>query len=237
VDLLSDVVLGGLIPSAFAAGASWTVSRAKDRLPERARWQLREPSRLTVCIARSSVQRRGAPVRPSTGLGQTLALSLVTPSLARAYPGINVPSLHFAEEVRDEVENDLILLGGPRKNRISAEIIKRLAASTGVDLTADELRIPGHDAIRHDEVPEPLTKDLGVVARVHNPWSASPRTLVLFAGVHTYGVAAAARYFVENVRPLRSRYRGDFVSVVCSDLRNGHVLPPREIYFAAVPSR
>jgi hypothetical protein len=234
MDLVTDIALTGIVPSLLLSGGGWAAGRLHERLPERRRWRLRDPSRLSICVSKKQGKStRTSSTPPYTGIGQTLALSLITPSLSRAYPRIGIPQVHFPDQIREATENDVVLLGGPKTNDLSADILRLVAERTGVVLGTEDLRIPGHEPLAHGLSREPLTEDYGLVARIGNPWSASPRTCVLFAGSHTYGVVAAARYFVEQVRPLRRRYSGDFVAVVRSEIRNAHVLPPREVHFAA----
>jgi hypothetical protein len=220
----------GLAPTVAVSAATWTASRLKDRLPERRRWQLAEPDRLTICVAKK-LPADAAASPPYTGIGQTMALAVIAPSLARGYPRTPFPRLHFPDQVSDEIENDLVLLGGPKTNDLSAEALRLIADRTGVDLGPEALLIRGRDPIPHLRTGD-LDHDVGVVARIANPWSRRRRTLVVLAGAHTYGVAAAARFFVEKVRPFAATYRGPFVAVVRSPIKNAYVLPAAEVFVA-----
>ena len=228
---LSEFAVMGVAPSVVVSGATWAAARMKDRMPERHRWRLTDPERVGICLSK---RERKPPVPPSTGLGQTIALGIIAPSLAKAYPGIAFQSVCFADQVRHETDDDLILLGGPKNNALAAEVCEYLAARTGVALGTTDLRFPDEpDPIPHEH-DEPLTQDYGVVARIESPWSGSRRTVLMFAGCHTFGTTAAARYFVENVRPMRKRYRGPFVAVALSQVRNDHVKHATEAYFARI---
>ena len=228
---IGDFTTTGLAPTLALSGVAWGASRARDRLPERRRWRLTDETRFAICLAK---KWPGGEVDspPYTGLGQTMALALLAPSLSRAYPRVELPTPHFACDTGIDVEHDLVLLGGPKTNVLSAEALKVVGERSGVHLDADELRYPRHEAIPHARR-GPLDHDHGLVVRMPNPWS--PRyTLVLFAGSHTFGVTAAARFFVEQVRPYGAGYRSSFVAVVRSQVRDTHVLAPRLLYHASL---
>jgi hypothetical protein len=228
----TDFATTGLAPSLVLSGMAWGASRARDRLPERRRWQLTDPGRLAICLAK---KMPGGDVDspPYTGLGQTMALTLLTPSLSRAYPGVELPTPRFACDASVDVEHDLLLLGGPKTNVLSADALRLVDDRSGVHLGPDELHYPRHEAVPHARQ-GPLAEDYGVVVRMPNPWSPRPRVLVLFAGSHTFGVTAAARFFVEQVRPYHAAYRAPFVAVVRAPVRDVHVLPPRLLYHASL---
>jgi hypothetical protein len=229
----TQFVTTGLAPSLVVSGVTWGAARGRDRLPERRRWQLADPSRLAIGIAKK-LPGEGVDSPPYTGIGQTMALTLVTPSLSRAYRRIEIPTPRFACDAGDDVEHDLLLLGGPKTNVLSAEALRLVGARSGVHLGTDDLRYPRHDAVPH-ACEGPLTEDHGVVVRMPNPWSPRPRTLVLFAGSHTFGVTAAARFFV-SMGPYRRGFSGPFVAVVRAAVRETHVLPPRLVYHARLPA-
>lgn len=232
MSLTGEILLTALTPSIGLAGLTWIGTKLRERVPERQRWRFYDAPTASVCIAQSVTSKTGVYFRPSTGIGQVRALALIAPSLSHAYPKFDTQRLCFPAEFRTEMERDVIVLGGPKHNDVSAEVLTRIEKLTGVNLTADKLIIPGQAPIDlNSSQNSPSTFDYGVVARLRNPFSAKPHMLVLLAGGHTYGVVAAARYFAESMKPLSKPYRNDFVAVVRSDIRNGHVLPPAELFF------
>ncbi|GIF65562.1 hypothetical protein Ais01nite_35970 [Asanoa ishikariensis] len=229
--LTEQVLLTALTPGVGLAVLTWFGTRLRQRVPERRRWRLKDPYSASICIAQSVTTNTGAYERPSTGVGQARALAVISPSLVRAYSQFDTQRLCFPDEFRKEMEQDVIVLGGPKNNEVAARILQRLEPRSQVKLDSLSLTAPNGVNIPLDQVTAPLTMDHGVVARITNPYSAKPRTIILLSGAHTYGVVAAARYFVQSVRPLGKKFKGDFIAVVESDIHNGHVLPPRELYY------
>ena len=91
------------------------------RLPGRRLWHYKDPSCLTVCAATSTLTNTGVYKRPATGIGQLRALAVATRSLYRAYRrNLDIQNILLStDSLQERIENDLLLLGGPKNNGIS----------------------------------------------------------------------------------------------------------------------
>jgi hypothetical protein len=61
--------------------------------------------------------------RPATGIGQVRALTLATRSLNQAYSKkFDVRNILLSDEnLQERIENDILILGGPKNNRVAAK--------------------------------------------------------------------------------------------------------------------
>jgi hypothetical protein len=89
-------------------------------------WRVRNRRKVTVVIARGEKQT-GEYLQPVTGAGQVVASSVLLPTLTRAYGISTTETICFPDEV-DQIDTarDLVILGGPKNNYISAEFFKLL---------------------------------------------------------------------------------------------------------------
>ncbi|GAB3159215.1 hypothetical protein GCM10027258_72020 [Amycolatopsis stemonae] len=104
-----------------------------------------------------------------------------------------------------EVRSDLILIGGPDGNPVTAGVLSRLDGVISIGFAAD----PGNGCAvfdrksglvaspRYDESGEPRT-DYGLVIRTANPFAPETAEVVLVAGCWGYGTAAAAETLRET---------------------------------------
>lgn len=173
-------------------------------LPARKLWQISNPTRLLICVAASTRTHTGKYRRPSTGIGQVRALAIISASLDTAYKRIDTKSIILSDEPkRTKLENDLILLGGPKNNEVTREFLERIQAKCSVSQTEEGIcwaigRAPvNYNPVSRDET---IRTDYGLIIRTKNPFSEGNKTVCLFSGGHTYGVVAAALYFTQKYR-------------------------------------
>jgi transcriptional regulator with XRE-family HTH domain len=147
-----------------------------------------------------------------------------------------------------ELQNHLVIIGGigwnPMVRRIQTELRKKLPVeqvddpqlSTGEvfrvrkEETGEEMTyFPATEEIDGDIQ---LTEDIGLIARLPNPFNSS-RTLTICNGVHSTGVLGAVLAVTdETVRPANEKYlaqqfpKGEFAMLVRVPLVSGSVLAP-----------
>ena len=182
------------------------------RLPRRRLWQLGNPANLVGCAATSTTTNTGVYHRPATGIGQVRALVLATRSLNHAYQrkmDFNNILLSI-DHLQERIENDLLLLGGPKNNQVTERFLKtisreqpalqvdskivwRIHRTRGQWSNQGALVYEGGATNRH------ITTDYGLIVRTQNPFTSRHRTAILFSGSHTYGTVAAAKFFTEDL--------------------------------------
>lgn len=173
-------------------------------------WKIQKPHRLVVIVANSSRIPTGEYLKPATGIGQVRALSCAFKSLIKAYDDIDIRNIYLStDHFQDQLENDLILLGGPKNNEVAKDFLDFLirqqpAKQLGSKVIwrenldgkwSDEKFDEYYGEVRDDSV----INDYGLIIRAQNVFSHDKRTVVLFSGSHTYGTLAAAKYFVEKL--------------------------------------
>jgi len=161
-------------------------------------------------------------------IGEMRSLIYVTPSLKDAYKKFSAFNIYVSDDnIASNLENDLILIGGPRGNRITKLILDKIDLPFSFDglnikidhngnLSSYGLFIEdGHDVFDH-----------GIILKTKNPLNRS-RSLILFAGLGMHGTTAAARCFVTEFKRLKYLLTNEFVAVVRTDIVDGHAGEPK----------
>jgi hypothetical protein len=230
-------LLSNLIWVPVGALAAWLGYFIGVRLPHRRLWRLADPTRLTVCASNSTNTNTGVYSRPSTGIGQVRALALALSSLYAAYrKKLDVRHILLStDHIQDRMEDDLLILGGPKTNRVSAEFLNaiqyeqpvfqvktviywRVHQRNGQWVDDGMLEYDGHAVNRK------ITQDYGLIVRMRSPFTSRARTVILFSGSHTYGTLAAAKYFTESkdLRRLLKKKQQNLVALVSAQIIDGY---------------
>lgn len=232
INLLSNVLWVPVV-----AVVAWLAYFIGVRLPHRRIWRLADPSRLTVCASNSTNTNTGVYARPSTGIGQVRALALAINSLHAAYrKKMDIRHILLStDHMQDRMENDLLILGGPKTNRVAAELFQaiqqeepaymikntiywRVKQRGGQWVDDGILEYEGHAVSRK------ITQDYGLIIRMRSPFTAKARTVILFSGSHTYGTVVAAKYFTESkdIRRLLKKKQQNLVALVSAQIIDGY---------------
>lgn len=211
----------------------------KIRLPNRRIWKLRNPASLTISAATSTTTDTGVYHRPATGIGQARALAIATRSLTQAYnKQLDIRNILLSvEPLHERIENDLLILGGPKNNQLAEKLMNTLIDEQPV-IIIDSLIIwrvhrrgnqwLDQDALEYEGkvVNRRVDIDYGLIMRTQSPFTSHDRTVVLLAGSHTYGTVAAAKFFTENfhthLRKLTRNRRQNFVLLISSQIVDGY---------------
>lgn len=133
------------------------------------------------------------------------------------------------------MENDLLILGGPKTNRVTAELLNaiqyeqpafqvktviywRVHQRNGQWVDDGMLEYDGHAVNRK------ITQDYGLIIRMQSPFTSRARTVILFSGSHTYGTLTAAKYFTESkeLRHLLKKKQQNLVALVSAQIIDGY---------------
>lgn len=209
------------------------------RLPKRRLWQVQDPSCLVVCAATSTTTNTGVYHRPATGIGQVRALTLATRSLNQAYSKqLDIKNILLSvEPLQERIENDLLILGGPKNNQIAAQFLHLISEEQPVTVTGSIInwRVDrvgdqwvNQGAIQYDgkAVDSKIVMDYGLIVRAKSPFTSRDRTVVLFFGSHTFGVVAAAKFFTHDMHKyigkLQRNRKKNFVVLVSAHIIDGY---------------
>lgn len=222
-----SLVAGSVVTTCVGVGR-WLIF---SRLPARRTWRYADGDKLTLVVASSAQVDTGKYSRPTTGIGQVRAMSLLVPSLARAYRKVDLEQVRLsARTPGKDLEADLLVLGGAKNNEITAKLLDRLP---GLPFTA-----PG-EVIQWDGVDyegattgQDVVHDYGYVVRAPNPF-APGRRVVVIAGSHTFGTVAAARWLADHGGD-RDVPADVAVLVEAEVLADGHVAFPKLIHQVAL---
>jgi len=184
------------------------------RFPRRRLWRLTNPSCLTVCAATSTITDTGSYYRPATGIGQVRALAVAIKSLGKTYNHqLDIKNILLSKEsLQERTENDMLLLGGPKNNEVTAYFLNLMRDKQPVVQLINPSTIIWRErtpkgkwtnagAVGYDSQisRNRVIQDYGLIMRVESPFVAGGRTVILFSGIHTYGLVAAAKYFTEDM--------------------------------------
>jgi hypothetical protein len=210
------------------------------QLPKRRLWQLTDPSNLVVCAATSTMTYTGEYHRPATGIGQVRALALAAQSLSKAYSHqLDMKNILLSvEPLQERIENDLLLLGGPKNNAVTAHFLDLMQDRQPVLQFANPDRIiwrekvvqgrwVNAEAVEYNSqvAHKKVVLDYGLVMRVQSPFTSRNRAVILFSGSHTYGLVAAAKFFTMDMKGFRWMRRlrdKNIVAVVSTRVLDGH---------------
>lgn len=224
VDLALDQLIGAAFGLALSGVLAFLIKRVRISKVKRL-WRLREPASVSIILATSATVGTGAYSRRMTGLGQARALGLLVPSLTRAYGDLDSNAVSLSVHTNGvSREGDLILLGGPKNNEVTREVLQRMASRLPITIQTN-----GDEEILHNaaaggvvvlppaSTPAPSDSrpgyDYGYILRATNCFNAKT-SVTVFAGTHTYGTGAAVRYFLDNPKKFRALGNRQYAVVV-----------------------
>jgi hypothetical protein len=193
-------------------------------LPTKRLWGIVFPEKTIICTSTVKTDT-GEYTRPATGIGQLKAITYLVTSLNKAYKKIDFKNILYSEEeIKQNIENDLILLGGPKNNQITKLFFERfdfhnivLQNINGVIYWQETNQV-----FKGEIINGKVTKDYGLIVRMDNIFSSSRKTrLILFSGCHTYGTIAAARFFCECF-PKEINKKDNYILLISCDVIDGY---------------
>jgi len=196
--------------------------------PSKILWGFSNPRKLIICVAASTRTDTGEYHRPATGIGQLRAVAQIVPKLYKAYKHIHIENVVLScDQIQSSIENDCILIGGPKNNELTAKFLDRIKSLNIVE--QDDKQIywfsEGEKTTYHGTIDnKTVTTDYGIGIRMRNPFSSKGTRIVLFSGGHTYGSIAAAIYFTQLVstKTIRKKKNYDFFYLVSCDVIDGY---------------
>jgi hypothetical protein len=222
-----------LLLSVLFVFAGVVLTRLRQILPGRRLWRISDPSRVVISVAHSASSHTGEYERPSTGVGQVRALALLMPSLRRTYPDLRVRNIFLSSEpLQERLENDLICLGSPKTNGVTADVIAALGDKCPIAFDTSRSQIVWKIGAEPAEtfcgtvIDGQVTTDVGLVIRAPNPFRPT-RTVIVLGGSHTFGTIAAARFFCEQLNTPFTQLPRFFVAVVEAQVRDGYPSSPK----------
>lgn len=200
----------------------------KDIRPVKKLWLINEFKKLVIVASTSTKTDTGEYFRPATGIGQVRALGYSIESLSKAYD-VRIQNILLSDDqVQKQIENDLIILGGPKNNIISKIFLDKIFNKHKIAFqdvnTIKWYTKNGIEEFNGLKSNKKVIKDYGLIIRTSNPFSSSEKktSICLFTGCHTYGTIAAAKYFtnyyVKQIGMFSKPKRNVFLLVECDVL-------------------
>ncbi|MFL6073214.1 MAG: hypothetical protein ACJ73S_07415 [Mycobacteriales bacterium] len=185
----------------------------------------------------------------TTAVGELRGIAVATRAVHDAY-GRKRIAPHLSHEFRGYPDGDLLLLGGPSRNALSARFLADLnlrypSARLDVDTATGTIGLAGRRFALDGDGGTPR-EDLGLVVLAR--WSGHGRRVLFCAGLSTYGTEGAARYLFQDVLPpcghnaqIRRALSAPAAAVVVHvEVRHGRAWRPRihsdAFWSAAYPS-
>ncbi|MFJ3416559.1 hypothetical protein ACOB87_16815 [Streptomyces sp. YS-B37] len=194
--------------------------------------------------------------RPLTGYGQVRAVASCAGVLASLYPRKDV-LIHLSGFIRNRLDRDLVILGGPAKNEAARAMLEDLALQHDItdfvfDDINDKLKIElrNRQPFSIDSFAPQISngypaKDYGlIVASFHRGQGGKHYRRILCAGFTTYGTFVAAEYLFGDLIKMsgrrlaksmgagRIKRRFCFVAVVSARFSQGECIEIQPIYQA-----
>ena len=241
---LIDILTAGIVD---AIAGAMVVLFSVFIVPRRL-WRLHgahRPGGLKIVVSYREPEETSAYALPVTGIGQLLAVGALASSLVRSYgwrwrePFTIKPGNGPVDP--SNLSGNLILLGGTSRNEVTRAALNRCGEAIGVKQEFKDAELYGDRLFLREEdgswtafggTPPSaegeqgqIREDYALILRMRNPWDGDPRKqCVIFSGVHTYGTAAAASYFVRQWWKPAWWRRAGIVALIRVKVDDGHVV-------------
>lgn len=171
------------------------------------------------------------------GVGDAIAMTELLLFLSQL--GADALEVVYADRVGgDALNSNLIVLGGPVANEISADVVNRLESSLkpGQNEILDTISKITHRSRRRAGSDE-LTSDYGLVIVAPNPYAPDKRMLLVF-GTYGFGSWAGIRFLLSRqFRESNDLLEGEFVEcLVESEIVKGTPQQPKMITMRPLPT-
>jgi hypothetical protein len=205
---VAGLVLGviGVLPVLVAGAGSMLALRRAARLLGFGR---KTPLDVVLSTSGFALHPAGTSASFRTNAGEVQGLGSVARALGRYYQGKHL-RVHMSADVRNLLDGDVVVLGGPVMNDTAREFMDTFARTYGAhldyDAAAQRLEIgdysqAGYDLGRKRGVP---AQDLVLILLARDLFTGRPSRDVLCAGFTTYGTAAAAELLFSDLTSARS---------------------------------
>lgn len=229
---MTQGIVASLIASVvfFLAGLGMTRARHAWRMRAfRAIWNpLLHRRRVTVVVS----TRPGPHPRstPRVSLNEMIGFVKLSETLKNL--GCAATAVDSNGRLGDISNQDLVLLGGPAANAITAEVWRHIESKLPFSFNLDQssLSVSGRTYLPLEDAEGRLVKDFALLIRVSDALAAGRRVL-LCCGCHGHGTLGAVsastdRTFAGELSKRISREQ-DFCALLEMDIRQGAVSPPR----------
>jgi len=150
--------------------------------------------------------------RPTTGIGSVVGLGAVAQGLGRHYRRLLV-DVDLSAQVDGRLNGDLVTLGGPRRNVVTALILNRILDArtdrpiVSFDDITNSLTVGAFVVTDHrlGTLTDGSVGDVAVVVRAPNPYSGDGGRVVVCCGFSSHGTGGAARWLFEDALDRQTR--------------------------------
>jgi len=203
--MFENIILGLVVSFIWFLLGMATIKLSKFYLlitPVKRLWKINDPKKLIICVSTSTNTDTGEYYRPATGVGQLRSLGQIVESLGKAY-NIRIQNILLSiNQIQKQIENDLILLGGPKNNEVTKLFLDKIDPLNIVYQENSTIYWNKNETcVEYSSITieKKVVKDYGMAIRMKNPFDSRKQTyLSLFSGCHTYGTIASALFFTEH---------------------------------------
>ena len=225
---IGSAVLSAIVAGMLGYAAKYTRDRlsatlVRDRLLRRAWGFIQQPTHLFLPLA--NVSGLGA----AGGYGDLLGMARVLTLVNAYFPPGNQLTVHTDQDSFEQVKGDnIIALGAGRYNRVYRALVEQLNPPLHFFDTETEshreIRTRDRSIVYSPTYAEDgtLVYDIGLLISARSPFNQDRRVLIS-AGSHTYGSAAAVQFLTEkaNLKDIKANLTGsNFLLVVGATISN-----------------
>lgn len=226
------ITLAGVIQFCIGVIIAGTTTIFSQKLPHKLLWKFTPSKPAVICLATSTKIKTEKYIKPATGLGQVQALVHILPSIIGGYGQKHNTKIGPSENITEcDLRENLVLLGGAKNNRYTHRVISDFFEITGFKFTEkfNAIETP-YGILRDEHKNNIISKDYAVIMRVPNDYSGRATSITILAGLHTYGVEAAASFYVNNMNGIKSIYRKNFITILELEIANFTSVRPKIIF-------
>ncbi|MEW6618502.1 MAG: hypothetical protein AB1422_04020 [bacterium] len=225
-------LLIGVIASLISTIIGYLIAKAVQYLrelrPLQKTWQFRKDEQICVFIASPGEIDTGVYKKRITTLGHIYGFAYILNSIKKGYPNLEINHLYFTRDSKtDNFSSELlgstgICLGGHKHNWVTKLFLEEIHPPVVFDENDNLIDLLNKKIYKPKVEDDRILEDYGIIIKTVNPNNRRNKVFI-FAGCHTYGVIAAAKFFYENLPKMEIVKYNQFEVIVSGKVIGSHV--------------
>jgi len=221
-------VIASLISTILGYLIAKVVQYLRESRPLQKTWQFKEDEQIYVFIASPGEIDTGVYKKKITTLGNIYGFAYVLNSIKRGYTTLEINHLYFTRDPKTDnfspelLGSTAICLGGPKHNWVSKLFLEEIHPPVVFDENDNLVDLPNKRTYKPKIENGTILEDYGIIIKAGNPNNRRNKVFI-FAGCHTYGVIAAAKFFYEKLPKMKITKYDQFEVIVSGKIIGSHV--------------
>lgn len=221
-------VIASLISTILGYFIAKIVQYLRELRPLKKTWQFKEDEQIHVFIASPGEIDTGIYKKKITTLGHIYGFAYILNSIKKGYPNLELNHMYFTRDPKtDNFSSELlgstaICLGGHKHNWVSKLFLEEIHPPIMFDKNDNLVDSLNKKTYKPKIEDGTILEDYGIIIKAANPNNRKNKVFI-FAGCHTYGVIAAAKFFYEKLPKMKIAKYDQFEVIVSGKVIGSHV--------------